>query len=71
MRVYFYVNANVWFEGNLDQFLKWVKYDHTPKPGESVQFDWGKGSKSEVFKIVKVSEEITGTVSIYAQTKFD
>lgn len=71
MRVCFFVNNNVWFDGNLDQFLKWVKYDHIPTPGETIQFDWGHGCKSGVFKIIIVVEEVTGTISMYAQTEFD
>ncbi|MFA5727291.1 MAG: hypothetical protein WC886_06595 [Saccharofermentanaceae bacterium] len=71
MRIYFYVNSDIWFEGNKDQFLKWVKLDATPKAGDTVQFDWGNGSKSEVFKIIEVVEAITGTISVYAQIKFE
>lgn len=71
MRVHFYVNSNIWFDGNLEQFLHWVNLDLTPKAGDTVQFDWGKGVKSEIFKIISVVEEITGTISIYAQIKFE
>jgi len=71
MRISFYVNSDIWFEGNEDQFLHWVKLDSRPKAGDTVQFDWGNGSKSEVFKIIAVVEAITGTISVYAQIKFD
>ncbi len=71
MRICFLVNDNIWFEGSKTQFLQWIKRESMPKAGDEIQFDWGGDMKSDVFKIILMSEEITGTISIHSQVKFE